>query len=186
MNCLFSMENSLNRQMFVSLHIGIYLKLTRFVEYTIDELVFLMFVIDTRCARLIIGKNWLFSTYTYLFFLCFEYWFRKDNILTTLPNQHSNGFLYWESISEADVGQYICHGQNRVGYTEEIVTLELIETGSPPSIIISPKAINGRLQIPLHSYQTIECLNQDPTISTDITWRRADMVCIFILIECHI
>jgi len=60
------------------------------------------------------------------------------------------------------------------------VTLELIETGSPPSIIISPKAINGRLQIPLHSYQTIECLNQDPTISTDITWRRADMVCIFI------
>lgn len=91
-----------------------------------------------------------------------------------------------ESISEIDVGQYICRGENRAGFTEEIVILELIETGSPPSIIISPKTINGRLQIPLHSYQTIECLNQDPTISADITWRRADMVCILFFIRCHI
>ncbi len=96
-----------------------------------------------------------------------------------LPNQHSNGLLDLESISESDVGQYICRGENRGAFTEEIVTLALIERGSPPSIVISPETTNGHLKIPRHSYQTIECLNQDPTVSADITWRRADMVRLF-------
>jgi hypothetical protein len=49
--------------------------------------------------------------------------------------------------------------------------------GSLPSIIIAPKMRNGYLQIPSHSIQTIECLNQDNTSSVDITWRRTDSVC---------
>ncbi len=40
-------------------------------------------------------------------------------------NQHSNGILDFDSISELDSGQYICQGRNRVGLTEEIVTVEL-------------------------------------------------------------
>ncbi len=59
------------------------------------------------------------------FFLRLEYWFRKDDKLITLLNQHSNGILDFDSISELDNGQYICQGRNRVGLTEEIVTVEL-------------------------------------------------------------
>ena len=102
-----------------------------------------------------------------------------------MSNQHSNGLLDLESISETDAGQYICRGENRGVFAEEIVTLELIERGSPPSIVILPNTANGRLQIPRHSYQTIECLNQDPSSYADITWRRADMVrsCFFFSIK---
>jgi hypothetical protein len=70
-----------------------------------------------------------------------------------------------------------------VGFTEEIVTIELITRRSPPSIIITPKATNGYLQVPLHSIQTIECLNQDSATSADITWRRSDTVCQFFLLN---
>lgn len=96
--------------------------------------------------------------------------------MTNVLNQHSNGFLDFESVTDADSGEYVCRGQNRVGFTEENVIIELINRGSLPSIVISPKPVDGRLQIPLHSYQTIECLNQDPSTSVDITWRRADAV----------
>lgn len=98
--------------------------------------------------------------------------------MTTISNQHSNGILDFETVTDADVGQYVCRGQNRVGFTEEIVIIELLGRGSPPTILISPRPVDGRLQIPLHSSQSIECLNQDPTTSADITWRRVDAVCI--------
>jgi hypothetical protein len=42
-----------------------------------------------------------------------------------LPNQHSNGILEFESISESDIGEYICHGENRVSFSEEIVIIEV-------------------------------------------------------------
>ncbi|UJR25590.1 hypothetical protein I4U23_006934 [Adineta vaga] len=101
-------------------------------------------------------------------------WFRKGDILITLLNQHSNGILDFDSISESDIGQYICRGRNRVGYTEETVTIEI--AGSPPSIDIAPKMHNGYLQVPFQSRQTIACLNQDNHTAVDITWRRADII----------
>ncbi|CAF3609191.1 unnamed protein product [Adineta steineri] len=101
-------------------------------------------------------------------------WFRKYGTLLILLSRHVNGILEFDSISDLDVGQYVCRGRNRVGFTEEIVTVEFIETKSPPSIVIAPKLHNGYLQVPLHSTQTIECLNQDNTSSVDITWRRVD------------
>ena len=96
--------------------------------------------------------------------------------MTSIPNQHSNGVIDFDTITDGDVGQYVCRGQNRVGFTEEILSIELLDRGSPPSIQISPRPVDGRLQIPLHSYQPIECLNQDTTTSVDITWRRVDAV----------
>ncbi|CAM4742403.1 unnamed protein product [Rotaria magnacalcarata] len=99
-------------------------------------------------------------------------WFRKDTTLTILPNQHSNGILDFDSVSDSDIGQYVCRSQNQVDVTEEIVTIEF--TGSPPSIIILPKVTNGYLPIPYHAVQSIECLNQDHHTPVDITWRRAD------------
>ncbi|CAF3522929.1 unnamed protein product [Rotaria socialis] len=99
-------------------------------------------------------------------------WFRKDTTLTILPNQHSNGILDFDSVSDSDIGQYVCRGQNQVDATEEIVTIEF--TGSPPSIIILPKVTNGYLQIPYRSVQSIECLNQDHHTPVDISWRLAD------------
>ncbi|CAF1237105.1 unnamed protein product [Adineta ricciae] len=100
-------------------------------------------------------------------------WFRKEDILITLLNQHSNGILDFDSISESDIGHYVCRGRNRVGYTEEPVTIEI--SGPPPSIDIAPKMHNGYLQVPFQSRQTIACLNQDKNTSVDITWRRADI-----------
>ncbi len=76
--------------------------------------------------ELLIDKDFI-DIYLWInIFLCFEYWFRKDITLLTLSNQHSNGILDFDSISDSDIGQYVCHGENRVGSTEEIVTLELI------------------------------------------------------------
>ena len=51
---------------------------------------------------------------------------RKGTTLTRLPNQHSNGILEFSSLSVTDSGQYLCRGKDRRGFTEEIVTLELI------------------------------------------------------------
>jgi hypothetical protein len=59
-----------------------------------------------------------------LHFINLKYWFRKDTILITLPNQYSNGILDFHAISDTDIGQYVCRGQNRGDFTEEIVTLE--------------------------------------------------------------
>lgn len=59
-------------------------------------------------------------------FLHLEYWFRRNNSLVTLLNQHSNGILDFDSISELDIGEYVCQGRNRIGITEEIVTIEFI------------------------------------------------------------
>lgn len=52
--------------------------------------------------------------------------FRKDNLLLILSNQHSNGILDFDSVSDSDVGEYVCRGQNRVGFTEENVILEFL------------------------------------------------------------
>ena len=52
--------------------------------------------------------------------------FRRDNPSIILPNQHSNGLLDFNSISDSDIGQYVCHGENRVGFTEDIATIEFI------------------------------------------------------------
>ena len=62
------------------------------------------------------------------FTLCLEYRFRKNTTLTILPNQHSNGILDFYAISESDIGQYVCRGQNQIGLTEETVTIELTGT----------------------------------------------------------
>lgn len=135
-----------------------------------------MFIVGHRCEILSRKESNAFLYMHIIHSLCLRYSFRKNIILSNVPNQHSNGLLDFESVTEADSGEYICRGQNRVGFSEENVIIELIDRGSPPSIDISPKSVDGRLQIPLHSYQTIECLNQDPTTSVDITWRRADTV----------
>lgn len=60
---------------------------------------------------------------------------RKDATLIRLPNQHSNGILDFASLSFSDSGQYLCRGQNRRGFTEEVVTLELI--GMPRYLSLS-------------------------------------------------
>jgi len=94
----------------------------------------------------------------------------------SVSNQHSNGILEFDSISESDIGEYVCRGQNRVAFEEEIITLELTERNSPPSIVITPRSVDGNLQIALHSTQMIECLNQNPTTALDISWSRTDSV----------
>ena len=118
--------------------------------------------------------------------------FRKDKTLIFLANQHSNGILDFDTISYSDAGQYVCRGQNQRAFSEEILTLEILGTsliqpislvdffptriGTVPSIAILPKTIDNYLEIPLYSTQPIECVNMDPSVPVDITWRRTDTV----------
>lgn len=52
--------------------------------------------------------------------------FRKELPSTVLTNQHSNGVLDFSSVSDVDLGRYVCRGQNRVGFTEEMLIIEYL------------------------------------------------------------
>lgn len=52
--------------------------------------------------------------------------------------------------------------------------------------MISPKSADDYLHIPLHSSQTIECINQNPTVPIDIIWRYVDAVCKIFFIGLHL
>lgn len=121
----------LNKQGFVSCHIWVY----KILHDLLHILVFYEHITSFQYSSCILNSYELFIEKDiiefFLFiwiniFLYFEYWFRKDITLLILPNQHSNGILDFDSVSDSDTGQYVCHGENRVGFTEEIVTLELL------------------------------------------------------------